>query len=514
MNPITDQQALLSDTLRARMQQLTETDRPRFRRLWLYHRNPMTTVSVDGDESGRTRPYRQAQEWGLPSRLTGARSSASSETPVPLNDTQRKEIVIENDIGWRIDAMVDCLFGKPVVINSTLADPDRRGMIESLLRQILSRHGGAVFLQQIALTGCVYGFVDVLVKVETDQLKAAIAPTDAGNDSRSAWLARLAESIRFEIVDPTRALPIASPTDYRQIEAYGQVYDLPTEGAPRASWLDRLLSRTGHRWNPRYQSADRSTRVDLITASRWERYTDGRLSDSGRNSLGRIPLVHVQNIPLPNQYAGGSEVEPLIPLQDELNTRLSDRANRITLQSFRMYLGKGVEQFTEMPIAPGRMWMTDNEKAEIIEFGGDSDCPSENAHVGELREAMDKTSGVTPIAAGAIRGRIGNLTSAAALKITLMALISRTEKKRLAYGAGLARMCELALAWLDCAGAFPTTPEERGIEIHWPDPLPQNDAEQLQQAEAKLRIGVPQGVVLKELGYDPADSGKNLRRQQ
>jgi hypothetical protein len=115
---------------------------------------------------------------------------------------------------------------------------------------------------------------------------------------------------------------------------------------------------------------------------------------------------------------------------------------------------------------------------------------------------MDKTSGVTPIAAGAIRGRIGNLTSAAALKITLMALISRTEKKRLAYGAGLARMCELALAWLDRAGLFATSPNERQIEIHWPDPLPQNDAEQLAQAESKLRIGVAKEVVLRELGYE------------
>ena len=57
-------------------------------------------------------------------------------------------------------------------------------------------------------------------------------------------------------------------------------------------------------------------------------------------------MIHIQNLPQPFFYAGQSEIEPLIALQDELNTRLSDRANRVTFQSFKMYLGKGIEHFT------------------------------------------------------------------------------------------------------------------------------------------------------------------------
>jgi hypothetical protein len=161
----------------------------------------------------------------------------------------------------------------------------------------------------------------------------------------------------------------------------------------------------------------------------------------------------------------------MIPIQDELNTRLSDRANRITMQSFKMYLGKGIDGFTSVPIAPGRMWATDNTEAEVIEFGGDTKSPSEDRHIIELREAMDKVSGVTPIAAGAIRGRIGHLTSAAALRVTMMALLAKTQRKRLTYGQAIARMCELSLAWLDRAGLFPTSPDERQVEIEWSDVL-------------------------------------------
>src|SRR5438045_6289941 len=97
---------------------------------------------------------------------------------------------------------------------------------------------------------------------------------------------------------------------------------------------------------------------------------DGVIVARGENSLGRVPVVHVQNTAVPFEYSGAGDVEGLIPLQDELNTRLSDRASRITMQSFRMYLGKGIENFTSMPISPGRMWMSDNENADVVEFGG------------------------------------------------------------------------------------------------------------------------------------------------
>ena len=50
---------------------------------------------------------------------------------------------------------------------------------------------------------------------------------------------------------------------------------------------------------------------------------------------------------------GFPDVEPLIGLQDELNTRLSDRAFRVTMTCFRMYLGRGSEEFTKRPCGSG-----------------------------------------------------------------------------------------------------------------------------------------------------------------
>lgn len=519
--------------IRAAVEQLLNGGRPRFRRLWTYYHNPMQPCGARADQQGSDRPYRQGQEWGMPSRITGCRSGCEVGGAQLVEDVARKEVVIENDIGWRVDTMIEYLFGKPITIHSTAPDAGRREEIGQLLRLIIAHNGGILFLQQMALIGSVYGFVDVLVKfdgkvkeenytdfsgvqdlgepLQTGEESAAgegEAPAGhviqrnpgSSHPSLNARLQRVARMVRLEIVEPARALPFVSAEDWRTLEAYGQVYEVNDEGGkedggkPRG-WLRRWLM-------PEREAGGSELGVEVITPSGWRRYVGGEVVAEGRNTLGVVPVVHVQNLPMPFRYAGTSDVEPLIALQDELNTRLSDRANRITMQSFKMYLGKNIDGFTDATVAPGRMWMTDNPDADVISFGGDTgNNASEDAHIADIREAMDKSSGVSPIAAGAIKNRIGNLTSAAALRITLFALLSKNDRKKTTYGGGLQRICELALAWLDQAGVYKTAAEERQVEIHWPSPLPENELESLQEADLKIKLGVPADMVLRELGY-------------
>lgn len=269
-----------------------------------------------------------------------------------------------------------------------------------------------------------------------------------------------------------------------------------------AAW--RRLGRRLTGWPPGKERRARVERTQVWTPTEWLEFEGGpgeELLAREANVLGRIPVVHIQNLTQPFFYEGLSEVEPLIPLQDELNTRLSDRANRVTFQSFKMYLGKGIEKFLERPVGPGQMWATDNPEATIVEFGGDAASPSEEAHINEIRDALDKTSGVTPIAAGLLRNKVGNLTSENALRIVLLGLLAKTERKRVNYGAGIERMCELVLHAADVLGVLETRPEERAVRIDWPSPLPENESERLRDAKLKLELGIPARQVLTELGY-------------
>src|SRR5687768_5360095 len=100
-------------------------------------------------------------------------------------DIRRKEVVIENDIGWRVETMVDYLFGKPVVIRSAARDEKRRELIGRVILAVQLGYGGILFLQQLSLLGMVYGFVDVLVKLNEPPPRPSPGVPGAGGEKKS-----------------------------------------------------------------------------------------------------------------------------------------------------------------------------------------------------------------------------------------------------------------------------------------------------------------------------------------
>ncbi|MEM6551709.1 MAG: phage portal protein [Planctomycetota bacterium] len=453
-----------SPTTHARLSQLIHDhqthQQPRLHKLWQYYRNPDTTGKL-------------AQTQGLPPRL-------ATDPPSPTADpTATRETVIENDIAWRIHALVDFMVGQPVRIRSQAQDRGLAQDIDAYLNDVFTEAGGPLFFQELILLGSIYGHVDILLDASADHLDLAPIPA-------------------------TRGIPDPHRQNLRQLHTYLLHHRTPNPNhqetsAPR--WRTLLSSLSPQ------QPATHDEHTTLFTPELIARYhqpartTTRRLLDAGPNPLGRIPVVHIQNLPQPLHWTGLSDVEPLIPLQDELNTRLSDRANRVTFQSFKMYLGKGIDSFNDRPVGPGQMWQTDNPDAAILEFGGDADSPSETAHIQDIRDALDKTSGVTPVAAGLVRGKVGNLSSENAIRIVLLGLTAKAERKRLLYGQGIARACELVLHAAHTFGQLHTEPADRRVQLLWPNPTPEPESTRLRNAQIKRELGVPRDQVLRELGY-------------
>jgi hypothetical protein len=472
-----------------------------FGKMWEYYANRTYETAGLGalerkvNESGRS--YVQGQESGLPARITGLVHLANGGVfgAKAIKDVQRKEVVIENDIAWRINAAVDFLFGKPISFVSKSPDSRKRAEIESIIKAVFSANGAIGFLQDMAVLGSVYGFVDCLVRPGDEILESISSSLQTFSLED---VLQLAQTIVLELIEAPRALPILEEDDYRKIRCYVQHFRQKKNALSSGrSFLSRLLPQ-------QIRARDSRQVVDvteIISPSVWQRYEDKQLVAEGELPWGFLPVIHIQNIAQPYYYEGLSDVEPLIPLQDELNTRLSDRASRITFQSFKMYLGKGIEGFEERPISPGRMWYTDNPDATIEEFGGDARAPSEGMHIAETRESMDKVSGVTPVVAGVIKNRLGHLTSGVALRLTLIGMLSKTERKKFTYGEGLKKIARMVLAMLDRANIYKTSDIEREVEIIFGSPLPENVMEKLQEAQIKKELGVPTEQVLKELGY-------------
>lgn len=477
-----------------------------FGRLWDYYANERFEVSEVGDVGQKVtdggRCYVQGQEYGLPARITGLVHSVKTGTfgGRALTDIQRKEVVIENDIAWRVNAAVDFLFGKPIRITSKAQDATKRQEIETLLKAVFDANGAISFFQDMAVLGGVYGFVDCLIRAGeqlTDHLNRSLSHTSKSTTLSFDDVLQLAQTISLELIEAPRALPVLDEDDYKKTRYYVQHFQQKKNSITNDNFL--FGNFFGKKSNGGHQRVVDVT--EIISADAWQRYENGELVAEGNLGLGFLPVVHIQNVAQPYYYEGLSDVEPLMTLQDELNTRLCDRAYRITLQSFKMYLGKGIDGFEKMAVSPGRMWFTDNEDARIDEFGGDTEAPSEDMHISEIRAAMDKVSGITPIVAGVLQGKIGNLTSAVALKLTLMGTLSKNERKRFSYGAGIGKISRMILEILDKAGVYHTTRQEREIEVVFANPLPENLRERLEEAQIKKQLGVPSEEILKELGY-------------
>jgi SPP1 Gp6-like portal protein len=444
---------------------------PRFQRLWSYYRNPSSwTGGLQNGPSAR----HLAQRCGLPARLRGDQITDDRQ--------DAREIVIENDIAWRVDSMVDFLLREPITLLSQASDEGKRRDIEQVLDMVLEASGGAQLLHDILLLGGVYGHVDVLVR--TDELFAL-----RRRATGMAGIADAAETIRIEPVVAERGIPILDPRDYRSMLGY---------------IIHSKIQSDAH-----FDARERI--IEIYSATHHVQLRDSEIHHAAPSRLGVLPIVHIQNRSLPLRFEGMSEVEPLIPLQDELNIRLSDRANRVTMQSFKMYLAKGIDGFTSpgssIRIGPGQIWATDNPDASIHAFGGDANSPSEDAHIEQIRQALDKTSGITPVAAGVIRERIGQLSSENALRITFMGMLAKSQRKQMTYGRGLTQVCRLILMALDRAGVFSTTPEQRDVRVIWPDPIPTDESDRLESAKRKVDLGIPDERVLAEIGYAPGDPG-------
>ena len=324
---------ITSELLELLIAEHAQRDRPRLERLWKYYRNPETRGPAG---------ERCAQIDGLPHRLTRPAVERAATTP--------REIVIENDIAWRIHALVDFMFGQPLVIQRLAEDAERADRLTAFLNHSFRANGGEAFFHDLALLGSVYGHVDVLVRPQPPAPHKSPPPP-----------------IKLELIEASRAIPLLNPGDYRELDAYLIHHTLQTHQVESSPFLDRVLRR-----NPNAQRRALQ-RTEVWAPETRQVYLEGgsrsggsrRLVEEAANPLGIIPVVHIQNLPQPYFYTGLSDVEPLIPLQDELNTRLSDRANRVTFQSFKMYLGKGIDGFTDRPVGSGQMWSTDNPDAAM-----------------------------------------------------------------------------------------------------------------------------------------------------
>lgn len=227
------------------------------------------------------------------------------------------------------------------------------------------------------------------------------------------------------------------------------------------------------------------TRPTGPTASVVERWSadeltilvDGQVAQSGPNPYGGlIPFVFIPNLPVPNAAWGVSDLRDVIPLNREINARLSDQSESIRYHADPPVVFRGVQEHSDLPVGAGTVWDLPAEAdVHLLEWRGQP--PAVQAHVELLFRALYEVA-ETPRTSF---GDSGRLLSGVALETELRPLILRTLRKRVFWEAGYRRRNALILA---LAGQFGLLQSKGGTaptaaRVIWPPLVPRDDAAEI-----------------------------------
>lgn len=225
------------------------------------------------------------------------------------------------------------------------------------------------------------------------------------------------------------------------------------------------------------------------------------------NAAGQPLGVAVNEFPNP----GGSEIEPVIGLQNALNKTWLDLVAAADASGFPIMAVEyqaglmppapagddNIEGADELRIGPGRMLELDGATFRRIEAAN-------------LTPMLDVIEALTTAIAGVSRTPQyylrpiggGDVPSGEALKQLESGLVARARKRQRVFGQAWEDTLRTALRVANAFGPF-SLPEDAQIEIVWADAETRNEFTVAQTAEAHKRLNVPDEMIWQMLGYTP-----------
>lgn len=227
--------------------------------------------------------------------------------------------------------------------------------------------------------------------------------------------------IKFEVFDTDKSFPVIQRKQLFGFLSYGaeQIVTGVTTGVP-----DFDMRYEGHY----YSNGKRQTIVD-------DKVVSEELFD-----LTDIPIIHVQNFPLPSYY-GMSDLVNIDDLNVLFDRILTDTQDIISYHASPVTLLYGANA-GDLKRGVNKVWsLPKDSKMENLRLEGE--LTASNTFLEKIRESIGTIANI-PEASTGKQMSISN-TSAASLAITLMPLYETMELKRIMYGSKLLEANKLML---------------------------------------------------------------------
>lgn len=219
------------------------------------------------------------------------------------------------------------------------------------------------------------------------------------------------------------------------------------------------------------------------------------------------PILHCQNLPVPNEFWGASDLEDdLLRLILARNVVLSNAQRVIRFYGHPRTWGAGFNA-DQVKMAPGELLVLP-DGATLADLPNQADLIATLNFDRRVDEALHEQSNIPPVATG----KLDNLPaiSGVALKVLYGPLMEKTRVKQFTYGAPLV---ELARRLMILGGRAADEPGSVRPRVMWPEPAPIDPLEERQVALADKQLGASQQTLLTRLGYDAKEEAKQAETE-
>lgn len=221
-------------------------------------------------------------------------------------------------------------------------------------------------------------------------------------------------------------------------------------------------------------------------------FTDGREVDRMPNPYGFIPFVQIKNFPLAGSPRGQGDLDDLIPLNVEFNTKKSDVSEVIDYHSAPITLVYGAK-IGNLEKGANKVWGGLPKDSKVENLGLQGDLTASANYMAECKTAMCEIGGIPETVLGGASA-ISN-TSGVALQYINLPLIDRTNVKRSLSKEGLQRVNKMIL-FISLQEGLLKKPEEISMreflsnEVDLPDTLPKDVLMELNLIQQELTLGL------------------------
>ena len=338
--------------------------------------------------------------------------------------------------------------------------------LEDYLIQVWDNNKRDTLLTEIGQTKSITG--EAWVKVQYEDPEDLIDPFEEYPDGR----------IRLSCIPTQFVFPRFNDHDKDRLESLLIMYPIRTQ--QETGLLFKRVSETTVVYK------------ELWTPTEITVYEGGKEIDKMQNPYGFIPFVQIKNFPIAGRTRGQGDLDDIIPLNVELNTKKSDVSEVIDYHSAPITLVYGAK-IGNLEKGANKVWGGLPKDAKVENLGLQGDLTATHNYIAETKTAMCEIAGVPETVLGGARA-ISN-TSGVALQYMNLPLIERTRIKRSCTADGL-KLVNKIILFVSLHHGLIEKPEEVSMkdfvrnEVELPDTLPKDELIELQKIQQEMTLGL------------------------